>query len=508
MKVVVRGTLAALLCGGAAVAGAQGTTGTAAGAAAPACDVGGGSGSSAKAVLFLQRAAQEMQGKKDPTKDLKTAIADLTAPAGKGDDSVSRAYYLGQAYVLLLQQPGVQPTGVRSSYGIASNPTGTVDLFAAADSAFTLVESTHPACARELAGWRQQKPWLDALNGSIAALNAQHYDTAETLARRALTIDRRAPYAYSVLAAIANERKDYAGAAALLQKAITAAGSDTLYRDAKLNATYDLASNLSLEAQGTTGPNRRAIAEQAAQAWERYIAAGTQDAQLAHAIATAGTVLQGVSDTAGLRAIYAPVLANPSRYGEQALLNAGVIATRAGHAADAATLFAAVLQQNPNERDALKNLAASYVGLQQPAKIPPLVSRLVSLDPNNSDNWLLYAYAYSGLLKETHDRALTRAYTDSLVKYNAKAKSLTPLLTVTEFTFGQSDSTVTLAGTVQNHAKTAHSTSVQVEFLDRSGAVVGRGSANVGPIPPGGSAPFTVSAKAPTAVAYRYLPLS
>jgi Tfp pilus assembly protein PilF len=506
MKSFPQSAAVALVCAASvlstAAASAQATKG-----ATPACDPGA-SQAVAKASLFLQRAAQEVNAKQDASKDLKQAIGALTTPS-KDNDAVGRAYYLGQAYILYLQQPGVSPVGPRSSYGISTDPNGTIDLFAAADTAFSTVEAAQPACKAELAQWREQKPWLDVLNQSISAVNAQKYDSAQVYATRALMLDRRAPYAYAVLASVATNKKDYATAASNLQKAIAAASADTIYNDAKQNAMFDLANTYQLEYEAATGAAKAQPAQQSVAAWENVIAAGGRDARIAHALAAAGQILTQQKDSASLPKVYAPILAAPASYGDQTLLNAGVLATQAGHPADAARFFDAVLTHNPNQRDALKNLAASYVATNEPQKMFPILDRLVALDPNNSDNWLLYAYAYSGLLKSSKGNAkLTKSYTDSLVKYNTKSEKLTPVVTIREFTFGGDDKTATLAGTIENRGTAAKSYALQVEFLDKSGNVVGTQTVNVGPIAPKASAPFKATVQSDAAVAYRYKPLT
>src|SRR5665213_1004173 len=244
MTISLRSALPALLCA-AGVAGAQGTP-PATAAAAAACDPGA-SQAVAKATLFLQQAATSVQAKQDASKPLKLAITVLTAPSKDSKeiaDSVGRAYYLGQAYILMLEQPGVAMSGPRASYGIATQPTANIDLLSAADSAFTLVEKMQPACKSEIVQWREQKPWLESLNAAIAAVNAEHYDSANAYAKRALVIDRRAPYAYTVLASVASSKKDYPTAVAMMRKAIDAAASDTIYNDARQNAMYDLGNAL------------------------------------------------------------------------------------------------------------------------------------------------------------------------------------------------------------------------------------------------------------------------
>jgi len=503
MTISLRSAIPALLCA-AGVAGAQGTA-----PAAPACDPGV-SQAVAKATLFLQQAAASVNAKQDATKPLKEAIGALTTPikdAKDAADSVGRAYYLGQAYILMLEQPAMPMSGLRSTYGIATQPTANIDLLAAADTAFTLVEKAQPACQSEITQWREQKPWLNAMNAAIAAANADHFDSAEVYANRALTIDRRAPYAYSVLASVATNKKDYATATSMLRKAIEAASADTLYNEAKQNAMYDLANTISTQYDNASGTDKSTLGKQAIEAWEAYIATGTQDARVGHAESAASQIAMALSDSSELARIYAPIAANTAKFGDQALLNAGVLATQAGQVPDAIKMFSAVLDRNPYQRDALKNLAASYVGNKQPDKVAPIVDRLVAVDPNNPSNWLLYAYGYAGLLKATKDPKLTKTYTDSLVFYNTKSEKLSPDVEVREFTVNPNDKTATLGGTVENRGTAAKSYTVDVEFLDKSGAVLGSQSVTVGPVAPKASAPFKATVQAANVTAYRYKPV-
>jgi Tfp pilus assembly protein PilF len=515
MRITLRSAMPALLCaagltGVTGLAGAQGTP-PAAAAAAPTCDPGV-SQTVAKATLFLQQAAAAVQAKQDASKPLKLAIGVLTTPPAAASaevgDSVGRAYYLGQAYILMMQQPGVAMSGPRSSYGITTDSSATIDLLAAADSAFTLVETAKPACKAEIAGWREQQPWLDAINGAIAALNAEKYDSAEVLAKRALVIDRRAPYAYTVLASVAANKSDFNTATAMMRKAIEAASADTtMYNDAKISAMYDLANTLYTQYDASTGPEKATLGRQSIEAWEAYIPLSKDDGRVARGELVASQIALALKDTAEYTKIYAPVLANPAQYGDHAVLNAGVLATQANRADDAVTLFSAVAERNPYQRDALKNLAASYVGAKHPEKVSAVVDKLVALDPNNASNWLLYAYGYSGLLKDTKDKALTKAYTDSLVKYNTKSEKMTPNLEVEEFTVDSAAGSVTLAGTIENRGTKAATYTIDIEFLDKAGSAAGTQSVTVGPVAPKAKMPFKATAQASGVVGYRYKPI-
>jgi tetratricopeptide (TPR) repeat protein len=465
----------------------------------------------AQATFSMQRAFSSVQAKKDATADLKTAIKLLTSPPNKKDkdvnDSTGRAYYLAQAYILLLQQPGVRPVGRRLDYGIASDSLLTVDLLAAADTAIGTVETRWPECAAEIGKWRQQKPWIDALNGSINALNAGKMDSAEVLAKRSLLIEREAPYAYSVLASVYNSRKDYGNATEMLRKALDLASKDSAYNDAKLNALYDLATTATARAETAPQAEQKQRIAEAIAAWQAFIPMGTRDIQVANAQQTIVRLLKSTGDSTNLAQAYSAVIANPSHYGEQTLLNAGFIANRAKKNDDAIKLFSMVVDQNPYSRDGLFNLAASYIISNQYQKAFPLVDKLLSLDPNVPANWQLYTYAYSGLVKGAgKDPKLVKAYTDSLVKYDTRSQKLTAVVTLNEFSHGQSSTT--LGGTIENRSTTPKTYNVEVEFLDKTGKVVATQTVSVGPVLPKSSAPFSATAQVGDAVAFRYKPLS
>ena len=464
----------------------------------------------AKATFSLQRAFREVQGQRDASRDLKDAIRALTTPPKdktERADSAGRAYYLGQAYILMLQVHGIKPIGRRSDYGIATDTVLSVDLLAAADTAFTKAAQGLPACSAEIAKWRQQKPWLDLLNTAITAMNVGQFDTAAKLAKRTLVIDRSTPYPYSIMANAAMNRKDYAAAADLFKQTIAAAGTDTAYNDVRLSSFSQLANAATQVANATTGADKKARVQDAITAWQNFLPVANRDVQVANAEQIMAQLYTSVGDTAEISQAYSLIIANPAKFGEQSLLNGGVIATRARKPDDAAKLFAAALDANPNQRDALNNLAASYVESKQPdpQKIISLADKLVSIDPNNPSNWQFYAYAYMSLLKGTKDQKLVKAYTDSLVKYNKKAEKMTTTVSLTEFS--HDEKATTLSGSIMNHGKTPQSYTMSVDFLDKTGAVLNTQTANVGPVAAGESGTFTLTAPVAGIVAFRYKPL-
>jgi tetratricopeptide (TPR) repeat protein len=459
-------------------------------------------GDIAKAQFSMTRAISTAD-KGNPTRDLQEV---LRLVDNGNDNPTARNYLRGEAYIVYLMQPNAQAVVQRGILGMTTNPTATIDLYAAADSAFSIVEKASPECVPVIAQWRQQKPWLNALNGAINALNTGQLDSAEMLAKRSLVLDRHAPYAYSVLGSIAQQRKNSAAATDYWKQALAAAGTDTIYTDVRTKVLYEIASATSDKADAATGAAKRAAAKDAIKPWQDYIAVANNDLLLADAIDNVSRMYYDSGDSVSIPSVYAALLANPSKYGEISLVHAGVVATRNGHQADAQKLFDAALAQNPYSRDAINNLAATYIQNNQFPKAFPLIDKLVSLDPSNPDNQLLYAFAYQGLYKGTKDKKLQKIYTDSLVYFNNKSENMPVKLAVTEFT-RRPDQTL-LAGTIENRGTTPKTYTVNVEILDKAGTVISTETATVGPVAPKKSGAFKITSAKGGAYGYRYKPVT
>ncbi len=471
--------------------------------AAASCDpTANTKGDIAKAQFSMTRAISASE-KGNPMRDLQDA---LRLVDNGNDNPTARNYLRGEAYIVYLMQPNAQPVVARSVLGMTTNPTATIDVFAAADSAFSMVEKASPECVPIIAQWRQQKPWLNTLNAAINALNAGQLDSAEMLAKRSLVLDRKAPYAYSVLGSIAKNRKNYAAANEYWKQALTAAGTDTSYADVRVKTMYEMASAASDKVDAATGAAKRAAAKEAIKPWQDYIAVANNDLLLADAIDNEARAYLAAGDSSSISSIYAPLIANPSKYGEIALIHAGVVATRSGHQTDAQKLFDAALAQNPYSRDAINNLAATYIQNSEFTKAFPLIDKLVAMDPSNPDNPLLYAFAYQGLYKGTKDKKLQKIYTDSLVYFNNKSENAPVKLTINEFSRRSDGST--LGGIVENRSATSKTYTLSVDFLDKTGTVIDTQTATVGPVAPKSTATFKLTSTKGGAYGYKYKPLT
>jgi tetratricopeptide (TPR) repeat protein len=471
--------------------------------AAPSCDpTANTKGDIAKAQFSMTRAISASE-KGNPTRDLQEV---LRLAENGNDNPTARNYLRGEAYILYLMQPNTPAVVPRSALGLTTNPTATIDLYVAADSAFSMVEKAMPECATIITQWRQQKPWLNVLNGAINALNAGQLDSAEILAKRSLILDRKAPYAYSVLGSVAKGKRDLAAANDYWKQTLAAAGTDTAYADVRSKTMYEMASAASEKADAATGAAKRAAAKEAIKPWQDYIAAANNDLLLADAIDNIARMYVDAGDSASIPTIYAPMLANPSKYGELPLIHAGVVATRNGRHADATKLFDAALAQNPYSRDAVNNLAATYIQNNEFSKAFPLIDKLVAMDPSNPENPMLYAFAYQGLYKGTKDKKLQKIYTDSLIYFNNKSENALVKLVVTEFT-RRADGT-TLVGTIENRSTTSKTYNLSVDLLDKTGAVIDTQTATVGPVAPKSKGTFKLTSAKGGAYGFKYKPLT
>lgn len=473
--------------------------------AGPVCDVDQNKPSQvARATLSLTRANALMKGG-DPMKDLKDVVATLTAPNLKNENPVGRAFVLASAYVLLLEQPGIEAISPRSAVGITTNPTATIDLFAAADSAITIVENSSPGCAAYMAPFRQQKAWLAVTNAAINALNANKLDSAEIYAKRSLTLEKKVPYAYTVLASVAKARKNYPAMIEYSKQVVATAGDDTTYADVKERAQYELAVTLTERAKAAPAADKKAFAKEAIAIWTPL--AVTQDVvQGTVAVRNLQELYIVAGDSAQIGRIYADMIANPSKYGEGALLQAGVVASQFKRPEDAAKIFDAVVKKNPYSRDALNNIAASMLQAGETDRAVPYIDKLVVLDPSNPDNYMLYAFAYAGKLKKKVDPKTQKTYNDSLVYWNNKSEKLPVKVTVVEFS-RNSDGT-TIGGEIENRSPAAKTYTLTVELLSSSGEVLATETASVGPVAPKGKKEFKIKSAKTGVAGYRYKPLA
>lgn len=515
----------------ASTAAAQATK-TAAAGGAPACDVNQSNpGSLGIAFLGIQGAAG-LTDTAAKLKALRGAVARVSNDASAAKQNpTGTAYTLAQALSIMSSDLRLATSATRGDLGYTTNASQPADLLQQVDSLATVVETAKPNCAATMTQIRQNA-WVTPVNASLAALNAQKPDSAQRLAERALIVYKGSPLPYYVLANVAQNKNDAAAASRYWPRVAELAANDTSSqgRDLRSAALENIALNAANTAQSAPADQKAARAKEADTAISTFLAAFPNSPDAPRVQNLRAQMAQLTGDKSALSSVYADQLANPGKYDDLALTNAGVIASQAGNKDDAAKLFSAALDKNPYQRDALNNLTATYYQQQKWPQMIPVAQRLVAIDPANPDNYLFLAYAYQGLAKGAPVGPQKKAATDSLVKYSKLTDEMPVKVTFTEFTRGETHSvigmnvearkaggaasTTTAAGSRARAAArpapaaaaggAPKSYTFAVEFLDRSGAVVDTQNVTVGPLAVGDSKATRVETAKGGVAGFRY----
>ncbi|NUO62243.1 MAG: hypothetical protein HOQ11_02630 [Gemmatimonadaceae bacterium] len=444
-----------------------------------------------------------------PPKRLETIRKVVKSLTEKGDamaNPAGRNYQLGKAFFILVDDSTTAPTMTRGDLGFTTNPTAPADLAVLADSAMRQVESAMPECKSLTGTWRRQAGWLRVTQKASNLFNAGQSDSAAYYAQRSMLLDPDAPYAYSILASLAQKNNDIPKAIDYTRQAAEAAKSDTVFNEQRRLSLFNLGILIGSRAEAATGAEQKQLAQESAAAFRSFIAeAPATDENMSTARSSMARMLSVSGDTAAVKATYAAVLANPTNYSEYELIQAGLSASRSGNDADAISLFKVALSQDPYSRDALYNLSASGFNSGQFAAVLPSVKRLTEVDPNNPEAWRIMAGVYQGLNKAEKNTKIKAALTDTLLQAYNKYEKMPTVVTIK--TFSKNATSATLGGTIENRGTAAGSYALTVEFLDKTGKVLATQTTNVGPVAPKASAEFKVDATAPGIVAFRYQPL-
>lgn len=490
----------------AALAGLLAFAASAAGAQQTQCDIDENSPKEVGTAAFLVQQARVNTNSAKRWEAYRRIVKSLTEKGDAMANPVGRNYQLGKVFFSILEDSTAAQRMTRRELGFVSNPEQVVDVAVLADSVMRVVETAKPACASVTGGWRRQGAWLRVTQASSRAFNAGQMDSSAWYAERSMLLDPTAPYAYSILASIAQNRKDLAKAVDLTRKAADAAKQDTVFADQRRLSLFNLGILLGSRAEVATGEEKKRLAKESATALQTFLAEAPTDENAAAARSSLARMLGVAGDTAAVRQTYMDVLSNPKKYSDVELVQAGLAASGAGHDTAAVALFEHAVDANPYGRDGLFNLSASLFNSGQHEKMIPIVKRLIAVDPNNPENYRIMAGGYQGRSKAAAKNVkLQRALNDSLVKAFQTYEKMPTVVTFRSFS--HNGKTHTLAGSVENRGAAAATYTVVLEFLDRDGKVLATKSVTVGPVAPKGKGDFTASVEQDGIVAFRYQPV-
>lgn len=424
---------------------------------------------------------------------------------------------LGRALINLAQLPDMPPVVRRGDLGFTANPDATIDMLAAADSLLEGVEAQMPACREDTEAWRRG-PYSTLVNDAVNAYNAQQIDSAEVLVRRSLMIYDNYPVAYfgyNILGNIQQSKDDMPAAITSFKKVADLMKGDTSIVEERKTTTILVAQLMIDEGEKVEGEARTALMNDVVTYLQAYLQEFPGDMKAQSAIATA-QLKSG--DVAAARRLFDEMLANPDKYTDLNLLEAGVGAARASQNAMAGQLFEAGLKKNPYSRDGLFNLATVYsdTALGKINLMPEVLKRLNAVDPENPDNAQLSALYWQARARELRAPAegkdlpdpaavAFKEANDSLLFYyerftNAKQKVAFNL-------FSHDEGRHVLAGTIENRTDEEKSYTLQFEFMDAAGTVLERREVTVDGVRGKSSKPFRVElTDKPGVTAFRYAP--
>lgn len=473
---------------------------------AKSCDIDEGKPKEiATANFMIQQARALPQPKKMDA--LKKVVKSLTE---KGDKTnpVGRNYELAKVFFTVVEDSTAPRMMTRGDLGFTTDAATSVDVGALADSTMRIVESAMPECKATTGTWRRQGAWLRATQAASNLYNAGSFDSAAFYAKRSMMLDPNAPYAYSILASLAQHNNDIPSAIDYTRKAVDAAapiGADTSFMDQRRLSLFNLGILVGSQAETATGEQQKKLANEAASTFQTFLKEAPKDENAPTARASLARMLTLTGDTAAVKQTYAAVLANPSAFGDDEVVTAGIVALRAGRDSDAANLFKVVVAHNPYSRDGLYNLAAAMSNMGQQAAVLPYARTLAQLDPNNPDAWLFMAKAYQAASKLQKTPAAKKVFTDSVMTVFSKYEKMPTVVNVRSFTHNGANHA--LSGTIENRGTAPASYTLNVEFLDKNGTVVASKSATVGPVAPKAQGSFKIEVQGTGIAGFRYTAL-
>jgi hypothetical protein len=459
----------------------------------------------AQAGLTISKAAPlaETEAAQKPLRD---AMKYLQDEKKLTNNMIGAGYLRAQIYVLWLHQPGQGDLITRERLGDKGVKTEQVDLVAAADSLFRLVEALDPSCAAETAQWRGSKPWTDRINKgyTFIAPATENLDSAAYYAKRASQLNPTSPFVYNLQAQLANKRDDTPAMLGFLRQAITEAAKDTSLAETTKQMQFQLAQTAQGYALTGGAANKAALQKEAFDIYVGLLRAAPGAAEGTYAFSAASEIVQLSGDSAAARELLAPMVADPTPYTDLTLLLAADLARATNRNADAMRMYEGALAKNPNIRDANYFLAYMYYEAKQPEKMMPLTDRLIAIDPSNGDNFLMRAYAFQLMVQAEKDPKKKAEFQKQMDEMAAKENALASQHKLLVTRFERRAEGAALGGVIENSSKAAKSYTLKMDFLDAAGNVVETVTTEVPSVKPGERGNFELVPTKPGIVAYKY----
>jgi len=414
-------------------------------------------------------------------------------------ENQARALESGEKVLLEAMQQNKQGNNPAAWYYLGRIYLQRGDIYGA-DSALTRAEKLAPDCAKEIDGYRQNA-WVALIKGGNDFEEKKNLDSALVLYGQAGTIFRKSPIPYYQAASVYNEQGKTDSAAAYYGRAVAAGANttDTTERKIRDRSGFN---------QGAVLLNAQKYPE-AAQAFERYLQWQPNDIEAKRGLAAAYRSMGQAEKAQALEQQIVAAGGAPSAgggaggaaggAGSTDLMNIGVTRYNEKKYAEAAEAFAKVATAEPNNRDALFNLANTYFALKDGPKLLETAQKLSALEPLNENSLKLVGEGYKQAGK-----------VDEAVKTAEQVLALPVDVRVNDLAATANGATLTGTATGREAQTPAGKPippapiALTVEFLDAKGGVVGSQDVQVPVLAPGKSQEITATAQGAGIVAWRY----
>lgn len=353
-----------------------------------------------------------------------------------------------------------------------------------ADSAFSKAEAaTDPDCRREIQR-RRRNEWVPLQNAAVELMSAGNNDSALVLLRKANMIYRSEPFAFLNMATIFVNREQ-SDSAIFYYRAAAHSTDDPRRTEARATALFNAARLLHRAALDSAGvraeAQRRGVADTTVANERLHTALDTyrealqlRPRDLAAQASMAG-VLASLHRTDEARAVYDSMLSHADSMSSFDLFDAGVALFRQQRYDLTARAIELGLSKNRCHRDALFNLANTYLAAKDSVKLLDAAHRLVAVDSMNRQSLRLLA---AGLQRNGDQQGTLRAL--------FKADSLPWELQVLRFEPG--DTTASLTGVVGNlQARTLSGFRLTIQYVNGACEVVTEQVVDIPDLNPAGS---------------------
>jgi len=369
-------------------------------------------------------------------------------------------------------------------YHLADDPMG-------ADSAFSRVEQAVPECAQDIDYYRESM-WVKAVNRGIDSIQNGLYEGAKHELRGANAIYERSNVSYFYLASVFADEGDADSALYYFKKVVEMGQADLEHID-----NY----NTSLENVATL--------YQMLGDWDSTVVwfqkVRDMDPSNSDALFGMAEAYSELGDEPAALKIYDEVLANASSMNDRDLFSAGGKLFNASEFDKAAQAFEAGLEKNPYYRDALFNLANTYLEIAQDQSRPQaerdealrrmddVTHRLVEVDPNSRVVYRILAAAHT--LQGMDDTTEMIMRTMEALKFEVTVDVSRPI-----------SGGYMVAGRIINVKKDAETAvpTITFDFLDASGNVVSSETTGGQTLAAGSSTQFQLTTAGQGIVAWRY----